>query len=154
MRDCAGIADAVRRAERRVEHVLDLEPGHEPREVLAAEPLDRHAELPLKLASLGEPAAPRLGRGQEEVADLVEEGWPELLEELDALPGEQHLGRGRELLANAAHRLSRRPGGDRVPLREHDVVRACEREVVGDARAHRPCSRDHDPHTATLSWAR
>src|SRR5262249_4639036 len=56
-------------------------------------------------------------------------------EELRALLREAYLRLGRELLAEAAHGLARRARRDRVPLGEHDVVGAEEREVVCDRRA-------------------
>ncbi len=84
------VGDAVRRAERRTEHIVDARGRARARRELslALELLDRHAELALDVAPLRERRPPRLGRGEEEVADLVEERRPELLEEPDALPGE------------------------------------------------------------------
>ena len=74
--------------------------------------LDGHAEPTLNLLSPLELLETQLGRGEEEVADPFEEGRAELLEELGARPGETHLGRGRELLAHAAHRAAGRAAGD------------------------------------------
>ena len=91
-------------------------------------------ELPPRL-ELGQP---RLGRREEQVADLEEERRAELGEERDALAREPHLGRGRELLADAAHRPRGRAAADLAAVAEHDVARSAEREPVGDAGPDRP----------------
>ena len=70
-----------------------------------------------KASSLLQPRQPFLGRGDEQVADLVEERRAELLEEADARLRETNLGGGRELLADAAHRLRRRAARRLAPCR-------------------------------------
>ena len=99
--------------------------------------LDGNAEAALELRAALERLEALLGRREEQVADLVEERRPELLEEADRRARQPHLRLGRELLPDAAHRLPRRSGGDLGPVGEHDVVRSSQRQLVGDARADR-----------------
>ena len=75
---------------------------------------------------------PCFGRRHEQVADLVEERRPELLEEADARLREPHLGGGRELLPDPAHRLRSRTAGDPPPVGEHDLARPERRQVERD----------------------
>src|SRR5437870_345680 len=89
--------------------------------------------------------------GEEEVAHLLKPRWAELLEECDRLAGEPDLGGGRELLADSAHRLACRTGGDLGALREHNVTRAQQREVVGDASSYRAAAGDDDSSHAPSS---
>ena len=97
---------------------------------------ERRAAAPRRSSQRCEP---RFGRREEEVADLVEERRPELLEEADRLLREPHLGRGRELLPHAAHRLRRRAGRDLARVAEHDVARtAAARGGTRSTRRSRP----------------
>ncbi len=99
--------------------------------------LDRHPEPSLQLRSSLELREPLAGRGEKEVAHLLEEGRAELLEEADRLPRKPHLRLRRELLTHPAHRLPGRPGGNLRPVGEHDVGSAAQSEVVRDARPDR-----------------
>src|SRR5439155_25276643 len=72
-------------------------------------------------------------------------------EERDRLVGEQHLGCGRELLADSAHRLAGRARGDLGALGEHDVARSPQRQVVGDAGAYRAAAGDDDSSHSSSS---
>ena len=132
-------------------------PAHERR----IDALDRHAERGLELSPLLELGEPAGRRREEEVADLLEERLAELLEEPHARLREPHLGRGRELLPDAAHRLAGRAAGDLPDVREHDPVRAPQREVVGDRGADRARARyDDSSHprsssrSPSVSWRR
>ena len=86
--------------------------------------LDRDAERSLDRPPLLELRQPWFRRGEEEVADLLEERLAQLAKEPDARLREPDLGLGRELLPHAAHRLSGRTAGDLTDVREHDVVGA------------------------------
>ena len=80
-------------------------------------------------------ARPCFGRCQEQVADLVEERRPELLEEADARLREPHLRGGRELLAHAPIAFAVAPPATRPAIREDDLSRAERRQVVRDRGA-------------------
>ena len=149
-RDAGGVGDPVLGTEDCAEHVPGLEAGDE----RGIDTLDGHAQVTLKLQPLVEGSAPVLGRGEEQVADLVEVRWPELLEEADALLRQPDLGGGGELLPDAAHRARRRLARDLAAVAEDDVARAAQREVVGDARADRARSGYHDAHGWGLYAAR
>src|SRR5262249_55121026 len=94
----------------------------------------------------GDAAPPRAGAsgGGNIVAEGLEEGRAELAKELAALLREPPLRLAGELLPEAAHRLARRARRDGVPLREHDVAGAEERQVVRDRRTYRACAGNDD----------
>src|SRR5581483_5311735 len=91
-RDGAGIRDAVLPAARRSEHVVD----RETRSTRRIDSLDLDPQCKLQFAPFLELRDPRLGRREEQVADLPEEARPELGEERDALAREHDLRRRRE----------------------------------------------------------
>src|SRR5262249_2336676 len=93
-----------------------------------------------------------LGRCQEQVADLLEERRPELLEEANARLGQPNLRLGRELLPNTAQRLRRRPARDRAAVAEHDVVRTELCQVVCDRRAGGTGAGSNDPSQRSSAW--
>ena len=132
-RDAERIGHSVLPAGDRPEDVVHVQPVDQAR----VDSLNWHAEPPLQLHALLERREPVRGRGQEQVADLLEERPSELLEEADRLAGQAHLGLCRELLPHTAHRLARRARGNPRLVREDDVVRAAQSELVGDARADR-----------------
>ena len=145
-RHLGGLGDPVLPAGDRPEHVVRaqaLDSG-------GIDALDGNAEATLELRSALERREPLLGRREEQVADLVEERPPELLEEADRRAGQPHLCLGRELLPHAAHCLPRRSGGDLGAIGEHDVVRSAQRQLVGDARADRAgTGYDDSSHSAS-----
>ena len=132
-RDARRIGDSVLAADDGAEDVVGPQSGDE----RGIDPLDRHAERPLDRSPLLELGQTLLARREEEVADLLEERRSELREEPDARLRQSHLGLGRELLADAAHRLPRRAAGDRARVGEHHAVGARERQVIGDRGADR-----------------
>ena len=96
-------------------------------------------------------AARPSGRREEEVADLLEERRPELLEEADARLCQAHLGGSRELLADTAHGFRGRTRGDACAVGEDDVPRAELGEVVRNGGAGRPRPRYDDSSHASSS---
>ena len=136
------IGDAVLAPEDGAEHVVDAKTRNDRR----VDALDSDPERALVLVALLDDRQALLGGREEEVADLLEQRLAELLEERDALPREPHLVAGRELLADAAHRLRGRSARDLAAVAEDDVAGAEQREVVRDAGPGRACSRDED-HT-------
>src|SRR5262249_42342314 len=97
--DRGGVGHAVLTADDGGEDVARAEAG----DVRRVDALDRNAELALQLGALRERGGAARRRGEEQVADLTEVPLAELDEEANALLGEADLGRGRELLADAAH---------------------------------------------------
>jgi hypothetical protein len=139
-RDAGRIGHAVLAADGRAEHVVHTQAAHERR----VDALDRHAERHLELAPVLELGEAGLRRRQEEVADLLEQRLPELLEEPHARPRELHLGGGRELLPHAAHRPAGRTACDLPHVGEHDAFRSAQRQVVRDRSADRAGARYND----------
>ncbi len=149
-RDRWRIGHAVGRAEDGAEHVVGAQAVHE----TGVEALDRDAELGLKLAPLLQLRQAVLGGGQEQVADLVEQRLAELLEEADAGLREPHLGSGRELLPDAAHRLRGGASGHLAAIGEHDLARAERSEVIRNRGADRPRSRyDDSSHSSSSRFS-
>src|SRR5438477_118702 len=110
------VGDAVRGARERAEHVVGADA------VGDVDLLDRDAELSLhRCAPLERREAVRRRR-EEDVPDLEEERRAELLEEADAVSRETDLGRGRELLPHAAHRLRGRAPGHLAAVAEDDIA--------------------------------
>ena len=132
-RDAERIGHPVLPAGDRAEDVVHVQPVDQAR----VDALDRHTEPPLQFHALLERRKPVRGRGQEQVADLLEERPSQLLEEADRLASQAYLGLCRELLAHTAHRLARRARSNPRLVREDDVVRTPQGELVGDARADR-----------------
>src|SRR5262249_37266470 len=85
---------------------------------------------------------------QEQIADLLVTGidaelFLEALEHADRLEREANLGLGRELYADAAGGLARRPRADRLALDDDDVGEAAPGSIVGDAAAHHAATDHH-----------
>src|SRR5215218_889687 len=125
------VSGAVRLADDGTEHVG----GAQALDVRRVDRLDRDAELLLDRPTLMQRRQPLLGPRDEQVADLVEQRRAELLEETDAGLREPHLGCGRELLADSAHRLRGRAAGDAPPVGEDDLAGPQRDEVVRDGGA-------------------
>ena len=146
--DRGRLGDPVLPARDRAEDIVCPQVAH-PRWVHV---LDRHAELPLRRRAVAQPLDARSRGRDEHVTDLLEERWPELAEQLPALTGEAHLGLGRELLTEAAHRLSGRATRDLAAVGEHDIARAEQREVVRDRRAYGAGAGDDDSSHVSSSF--
>jgi len=129
------LGHAVLPASDRAGHVVEAEPAHARRVDL----LGRDAEGALHRRPLAQTLPAVLARSEEHVADLLEERRSELAEEPGTLLRQPHLGLGRELLAETAHRLAGRTRRDPVALGQHHVARAEQREVVRDRGAY--CAR-------------
>ena len=132
-RNLAGLGDTVFEAEHGSLNVVGAEAADPARVDL----LDRHAEPALQLGTPEQPLAALVARRHEQVADRIEERSAELAEEWNAGAHQRDLGRGRELLAHAAHGLPRGPRGDLRTVGEDDVAGSEEREVVRNARSDR-----------------
>ena len=139
-RDGGRLRDAVLPASDGSLHVVGAEPAHSRRVDL----FDGDAKTALYLGAGAQPRPALVGRGQEHVAHGVEQRRAQLAKELRALLGKTDLRLGRELLAEAAHRLPGRTGGDCLTVGEHDVVRAEQREVVRDRRSYSAGTGDDD----------
>jgi hypothetical protein len=130
-RDCDRVGDPVLAADHSTEHVVGTQAGH----ARGIRLLDGDAEAALQLGPAAELVEPLGRRREEQIADLLEERRTELLKEADARLCEPHLGLGRELLPNAAHRFSGRAGGDLAPVGEDDLLGSSQSEVVRDRGA-------------------
>ena len=129
--DARRVGRPVLPAEHGAEHVV----RHEALDPRGVDALDRDAERRLYLAPPLELVQPVLGRREEEISDRLEELRAERAEEPHALAGQAHFRCRRELLPDAPERLAGRSRRDGVRVREHDPVRAAEREVVRDGGA-------------------
>ena len=133
----------------RGDRIVHVEGRHQGVRVVGRDHPHVRAHAPLQRHVLAEARERRLVGDHEEVALLVEIARHphlvlEALEEGDAAEGELDLHPRGELHADAARRLARRAGADRVALEHHHVPGAAPAELVGDAGADGAGPDDHD----------
>ena len=148
-RQVGRVEPAVRREPHRAEDVCGVEEAVEALErLLGRDELEGQAERLSPAGLAGQLLHPLDGRGQAERADLVPAGIvPGLGGQPAVEVGAVHHHPGqRDAAAELADQpggVERRARGQLVPLHEHDVVPAEQRQVVRDAGAAHAATDDH-----------